>query len=219
MSERNLSFIHRFVPAAAAEEALNDARSLTLLLHGTGGSETDLLDLGRVLSLQASLLSPRGQVLENGMPRFFRRLSEGVFDEDDLKRRTHELADFVVATAGRYGFAAQHVVGVVYSNGATFAASPLLLRPGALAGAILFRPMVPLVPEQKSILDGAPVFIAAGRRDPLVTPSNTQNLVSLLQDAGAHVTLRWHEGGHEMARDEIEAARQWLASLQATTDI
>lgn len=226
MKEHDSSFIHRFVPAQAAEERRPNGAapegdfSLTLLLlHGTGGSETDLLDLGRALSPHASLLSPRGQILENGMPRFFRRLRQGVFDEDDLKRRTHHLADFVAAAAERYDFAAQRVIAVGYSNGANIAASTLLLRPGALAGAILFRPMVPLVPQQKPILDGAPVFIAAGRRDPLVEPSNTQELVSLLQEAGARVTLRWHDGGHEMARDEIEAARQWLAALQGTEEL
>ena len=219
MSERDLGFTHQFVPVVPAGESPQNSLPLTLLLlHGTGGSETNLLNLGRALSPHAALLSPRGPVLENGMPRFFRRLREGVFDEDDLKRRTHELADFVVDAADCYGFDAQRVIAVGYSNGANIAASTLLLRPGTLCGAILFRPMVPLVPQQKPILEGAPVFIAAGRRDSMVEPSNTQNLVSLLQEAGARVTLRWHDGGHEMARDEIEAARQWLAALQRTKE-
>lgn len=210
MSELNLSFIHRFVPV---EEAAEDSLPVTLLLlHGTGGNETDLLNLGRILSPYASLLSPRGQVLENRMPRFFRRLREGVFDEEDLKARTHELADFVAAAAGHYGFDARRVVAVGYSNGANIAASTLLLRPGVLAGAILLRPMVPLVPEQQPDLAAVAVFIAVGRRDLMVELASTRNLVSLLQEAGAVVTLRWYDGGHELSRDEIEAVRLWLAS-------
>src|SRR5215217_265848 len=133
-------FLHEFVPGGSS-------RTL-LLLHGTGGNERDLIPLGRALDSNASLLSPRGKVLENGMPRFFRRLAEGVFDLEDLKTRTNELADFVAAAARHYKFAADHVVGIGYSNGANIAASMLLLRPEIMHEAILFRPMVPLIPEK-----------------------------------------------------------------------
>src|SRR4026209_2924110 len=129
-------FIHDCVPGSSS-------RTL-LLLHGTGGNERDLIPLGRELDPNASLLSPRGKILENGMPRFFRRLAEGVFDLEDLKARTHELADFVLAAAREYGFDAGRVFAAGYSNGANIAASSLLLRPGMLAGAVLLRPMVPL---------------------------------------------------------------------------
>ncbi|HJX26089.1 MAG TPA: hypothetical protein VJ252_08025, partial [Chthoniobacterales bacterium] len=132
-------FIHEFVPGTSG-------RTL-LLLHGTGGNEHDLLPLGRVLDPTAALLSPRGKILENGMPRFFRRLAEGVFDLEDLKKRTHELADFVAASAEQYQFAADKLVAVGYSNGANIAGSMLLLRPETFRTAILFRAMVPLVPE------------------------------------------------------------------------
>src|SRR5438093_4095070 len=132
-------FIHQLVPG-------NSKRTL-LLLHGTGGNERDLIPLGHDLDPNASLLSPRGKVLENGMPRFFRRLAEGVFDLEDLQKRTHELADFVVSAAEHYKIDIKHIVAVGYSNGANIAASILLLRPEVLSAAVLFRAMVPLVPE------------------------------------------------------------------------
>src|SRR5213594_4986343 len=150
-------FIHEFVPGASD-------RTL-LLLHGTGGNERDLIPLGHELDPNAALLSPRGKVLENGMPRFFRRLAEGVFDLEDLKNRTNELADFVAAAAQHYGFAADKVVAVGYSNGANIAASMLLLRPKTLRGAVLFRAMVPLVPDTPPNLSAVRVWIGAGMND------------------------------------------------------
>src|SRR5919198_2481586 len=131
-------FLHEFVPG-------NSNRTL-LLLHGTGGNERDLIPLGRELDPDASLLSPRGKVLENGMPRFFRRLAEGVFDLEDLTYRANDLADFVIAAAQHYGFAPDQLVAVGYSNGANVAAAVLLLRPEIIHRAILFRAMVPLIP-------------------------------------------------------------------------
>src|SRR5690242_11739531 len=145
--------IHEFVPGASN-------RTL-LLLHGTGGNERDLIPLGRELDPNASLLSPRGKILENGMPRFFRRLAEGVFDLEDVKTRTDELADFVIAAARHYNLAANRVIGVGYSNGANIAASMLLLRPEILYAAILFRAMVPLVPDKLPDLSSARVWVGA----------------------------------------------------------
>src|SRR5580700_10011226 len=132
----SLSFIHRFEKGAEP-----DARPL-LLLHGTGGDENDLVSLARMIAPTAPLLSPRGKVLENGMPRFFRRLAEGVFDEDDVRRRAQELAEFVEEARARYGISSPIALG--YSNGANVAAAMLLIRPEALAGAILLRAMAPL---------------------------------------------------------------------------
>src|SRR5437867_5312003 len=153
-------FIHEFVPSTSN-------RTL-LLLHGTGGNERDLIALGRELDPNAALLRPRGKVLENWMPRFFRRLAEGIFDLEDLKYRTNDLADFVAAAAQHYGFAADNVVAVGYSNGANIAASMLLLRPEILSAAILFRAMVPLNPETQPNLSSVRVWIGAGSFDPIV---------------------------------------------------
>jgi predicted esterase len=202
----SLGFIHRFVPAPETDSSLT-----LLLLHGTGGDETDLLGVGRQLGPTAALLSPRGKVSENGMPRYFRRLAEGVFDLEDLRARTQELADFVTAAARSYRLAADRVFAVGFSNGANIAASVLLLRPEALAGAILFRAMVPLVPETLPHLQERPVFLAAGRRDPIVDPDETERLRSLLARAGADVTLHWEHAGHGLTPRDIKAARTWLA--------
>jgi predicted esterase len=203
----DLGFVHRFVPAERADET----RTL-LLLHGTGGNEADLLPLGRHLLPGATLLSPRGKVLEHGMPRFFRRLAEGVFDQEDLRLRTAELARFVRDAAAAYGFDAGKVVAVGYSNGANIAASLLLREPGALSAAVLFHPMVPFVPDVLPDLTGTPVFIGAGRSDPMVPAANTEELATLLRAAGADVTVHWQAGGHQLGGEEVEAARQWLAS-------
>ena len=195
-------FIHEFVPGTSN-------RSL-LLLHGTGGNERDLIPFGRELDPDAALLSPRGKVLENGVPRFFRRLAEGIFDLEDLKYRTNELADFVAAAAQHYGFAADNVVAVGYSNGANIAASMLLLRPEILSAAILFRAMVPLIPDTPPNLSAVRVWIGAGMNDPIIPTSETKRLAELLRNAGTDVTMRFFQAGHELTPADVEAAREWL---------
>ncbi len=200
----DLNFIHRFEPAAEGSN-----RTL-LLLHGTGGSESDLLQLGRMIDPNAALLSPRGKVLERGMPRFFRRLSEGVFDEVDLRARTEELAEFIDAAANTYGLDRESIVAVGYSNGANIAASLLLSDPEMLAGAVLFRAMVPFEPAALPNLTGIPIFLAAGRRDPIIAPENAERLAQILRDAGAAVTLEWVAEGHGLTQEEIQTASRWL---------
>jgi phospholipase/carboxylesterase len=199
-------FIHEFVPA-------HSNRTL-LLLHGTGGNERDLIPLGRELDPAAALLSPRGKILENGMPRFFRRLAEGVFDLEDLKTRTNELADFVAAAARHYKLAADHMVGVGYSNGANIAASMLLLRPEIMHAAILFRAVLPLIPDKLPDLSSVRVWIGAGDEDPILPTSETQRLVELLRRAGAEVTIRFFNAGHGLTNSDIEMAGQWLKDLK-----
>ena len=198
-------FIHEFVPGTSN-------RTL-LLLHGTGGNERDLIPLGRELDPNAALLSPRGKVLENGMPRFFRRSAEGVFDLEDLKNRTNELADFVAAAAQHYGFAADKVVAVGYSNGANIAASLLLLRPEVLSAAVLFRAMVPLIPDTLPNLSSMRVWIGAGTDDPIIPTSESKRLAELLHSAGADVTIRFARAGHGLVNDDIITARDWLEKL------
>jgi predicted esterase len=195
-------FIHEFISGGS--------RRTLLLLHGTGGNERDLIALGHELDPSASLLSLRGKVLENGMPRFFRRLAEGVFDLEDLQNRTHELADFVSAAAERYKIDIKNIVAVGYSNGANIAASMLLLRPELLSAAVLFRAMVPLTPEVQPDLSSVRVWIGAGKFDPIVSSSETQRLTDVLRDAGADVTVRSFDGGHELTAGDVDAAREWL---------
>ena len=197
-------FIHRFEPAPDG-----DSDGTLLLLHGTGGNENDLLPLGRAVAPRASLLSPRGQVLEHGMPRFFRRLSEGVFDREDLERRAIALGDFVHASAARYGFDAGRVVAVGFSNGANVASALLLLRPAVLAGAVLLRPMVPFAPERPPSLAGRRVLVAAGRADTVVPSGESERLAELLRSAGADVTVHWSPGGHVLERGDLAAATAW----------
>ena len=199
-------FAHRWVPPAPGEE-----RTL-LLLHGTGGNEDDLLPLGRAIAPGAGLLSPRGRVLERGMPRFFRRLAEGVFDEADVVRRAGELADFVAHAAGRYGFDPTRVTAVGFSNGANIAAALLLLRPETLAAAALFRAMVPLRPAQLPVLRGRRVLISEGRTDPIVAAAEAESLASMLRGAGAEVTLAWQDAGHGLVGADVDAARAWLGT-------
>jgi phospholipase/carboxylesterase len=196
VTEESLGFVHRFVPAQTA-----DAPTL-LLLHGTGGNENDLLPVGGMLDERAALLSPRGKVLEHGMPRFFRRLAEGVFDE---------LAGFVERSVDEYDINQRCLFAVGFSNGANIAASLLLAYPRLLAGAVLLRAMVPFEPDSALDLSGIPVYLAAGRSDQMVPPENTERLAQVLREAGADVTLDWQPGGHGIGPDDIQAAQNWFA--------
>ena len=181
-----------------------------LLLHGTGGDEHDLLALGRELAPGASLLSPRGNVLEGAMPRFFKRLAEGVFDLADLERRTKDLAAFVREAAESYDFDLDRITAVGFSNGANIAASVLLRDPGLLKRAVLFRAMVPFEPEQPPRLKGTSVYIGAGRLDPIIPQANVERLAAILRDGGAAVTLDWQPAGHGLTKADVDNARDWL---------
>ena len=204
MTDPDLDLIHRYHPSPSGS-----AHTL-LLLHGTGANEDDLIPLGKALDPEANVLSPRGKVLENGMPRFFRRLAMGVFDEEDLILRTHELANFVRAASDHYGFYVGNVTAVGFSNGANIAASALFLEPDLLARAVLLRAMVPFKREELPDLSTKRIFVAGGRSDPMIPQDQTEVLVRMLEEAGADVTLRWENAGHELMRDEIEDARTWL---------
>ena len=216
-TQKHLGFVHRFI--APPQDRSSDNKRVykpglgitLLLLHGTGGNENDLLPLGRELDPTASLLSPRGKILEDGtIPRFFRRLAEGVFDVDDLKFRTRELADFVSAASAVYGFNPYNVIPVGYSNGANIAASILLLSPQTLSGAILFRAMVPLVPDRLPDLSNKHVFMSSGLRDPIITTQQSEYLFNLFKESNADVTLHWQNSGHELIENDIQSAKEWL---------
>ena len=207
-SPSELGFIHKFIPASARPDQVT-----LLLLHGTGGNEEDLIPLGRELYPRAAILSPRGKVLESGMPRFFRRLAEGVFDVEDLKFRTRELADFVEGASKVYKFNLRYVISIGYSNGANIASSLLLIHPEIITSAVLFRAMVPFMPEKIPNLSGKNIFIGAGQYDPIVPREQTETLFDLFKKAGANVVLHFQENsGHELGYDEISAAKEWLSN-------
>jgi phospholipase/carboxylesterase len=203
----DLGFVHRYLPGE------DESSPTLLLLHGTGGNEEDLIPLGQELAPDAAFLSPRGKVSEYGAPRFFRRLAEGVFDQEDLLLRTHELAEFVEAASAEYGFDRSKLVAVGYSNGANVAASTILLHPGLLRAAVLFRAMVPFEPDLTPDLSGMPVFLAAGRMDRMIPPDNTQRLADILDEAGADVDLRWRDTGHPLTYEEVGEAKEWLSEI------
>jgi phospholipase/carboxylesterase len=198
----NLSFIHRFEPGT------RPGAPPLLLLHGTGGDESDLLPLGRSITPGAPLLSPRGKVLEGGMPRFFRRLAEGVFDEDDVRHRANDLADFVQEARKHYGIAAPIALG--YSNGANIAAAMLLLRPNSLAGAVLLRAMAPLKEPPKADLAEKPILILSGQFDPIIPSSNSGCLAAMLADDGARVQQNTLPVGHGLTQADVDLARRWI---------
>src|SRR5919199_1719927 len=218
-TKTDLGFIHRFMSlknlpdSEKAKQGEIEGKTFTtfLLLHGTGGNEEDLIPLAYELDKKAAILSPRGKVLENGItPRFFRRLAEGVFDLEDLKFRTNELADFVIDASKTYNFDLQHVIAVGYSNGANIAASMLLLRPEILSSVILFRAMVPLVPEILPDLSNKHIFMSSGVYDPIVSRQEAERLYGLFKKAGANISLSWQESGHELTMDDIGKAKEWL---------
>lgn len=207
-----LGFIHRYAPPQDKDD--NSALTL-LLLHGTGGNEDDLLPLGRELDPHAGLLSPRGKILEAGrIPRFFRRLAEGVFDIEDLKFRTFELAEFVEKASRIYGFDPNKVIAVGYSNGANIAASMLLLKPQTLSGAVLFRAMVPFVPDSLADLSEKRILLSSGLRDPIATRQEAEKLYGLFKQARALVDLQWQNSGHDLVEDDINVAKQWLLMIK-----
>lgn len=197
-----MSLHHVFLPG--------ETERTLLVLHGTGGDENSLISLGEALLPGANILSPRGNVSENGMPRFFRRFAEGVFDYEDIRLRAKELADFVASTAGEYEFDPAKVDAMGYSNGANIAWSTLLLRPSTLQRLVLFRPMVTLT-DVEADLTGKKIFVSAGERDPIVPTQNVEQLVEQMKSLGAEVAVNWYFGGHELTHTEIELARDWLA--------
>lgn len=196
------------------QEGKGKEKPVLLLLHGTGGNEQDLLPIAAMIDEEAHVLSVRGNVLENGMPRFFRRLAEGVFDLEDLRYRTKELADFLDEAAIQYGFDRKNIIAVGYSNGANIAGSLLFEHQNSLKAAVLFHPMVPRRDVQLPKLTNFPVFIGAGKNDPICLPEETNELEQYLSKAGADVTIFWESYGHQLTRAEVEEAKFWYEKNQ-----
>ena len=213
----NLGFIHRFIPADHSRKNDEVKSHVLLLLHGTGGNEEDLIPIGKMISPESAILSPRGKVLENGMPRFFRRLAEGVFDVEDLKYRTCELATFVSNASQVYGFDLNRTIAVGFSNGANIGASMLLLRPEVLSGAILFRAMVPLELESLPDLSEKHIVLSEGLYDPIVTQQEAKKLFLLLEKSRAKISVRWQKSSHNLTQDDILVAKEWFRSTFSST--
>jgi phospholipase/carboxylesterase len=207
---QDLGFIHRFVPAkdSASEETL-------LVLHGTGGDENDLIGIGQAVAPGAAILSPRGNVLENGAPRFFKRIAEGVFDPKEVRSRAEELARFIRAATVTYRLDAGRIFALGYSNGANIASTLMLIEPGILQGSILLRPMLVYEPAEQNDLSGSAVFISAGRMDPIVPATSVERLVALFESLHSDVTLKWQLAGHSLVPSEVREAAEWL-NLQRT---
>lgn len=207
----NLSYEHLYLPGTD-----QDASPL-LLLHGTGGDERDLLPLAQSLSPGSVVLSPRGDVNEHGQLRFFRRFAEGVFDLEDVRRRTLALGEFVSAASRQYGIDSSRLIALGFSNGANIAAALLQLRPEVLAGGVLLRAMVVLnEPAKAGSLRGKRVFLSNGTADPIVPNDHPARLAELLRAGGAEVTLQQHAGSHGLVSTDVTLAREWLRSLQPT---
>ncbi|MFL5470311.1 MAG: alpha/beta hydrolase [Gemmatimonadaceae bacterium] len=205
----DLGFIHRFVPAdSPSGETL-------LVLHGTGGNENDLIGIGQAVAPGAAILSPRGNVLENGAPRFFRRLAEGVFDPKEVRSRAEELARFIRAAVVTYRLDASRVFALGYSNGANVASTVMLIEPGVLQGAVLFRPMLVYEPDENKDLSGSALLLSAGRMDPIVPTTSVERLVDLFQSAHADVTLKWQLAAHNLLPSEVREAADWFALQRA----
>ncbi len=203
-----LGFVHRYLPPSSDPDGA--ANTTLLLLHGTGGDENTLVPIGRKLLPGAGLLSPRGNVLEHGAARFFRRISDGVLDQPDLERRTHELATFALGATACYALRRDGVIAVGFSNGANIAISLLFRHPGLLHGAVLLSPMLPYEPQSLPDLEGTMIFIGAGRADPMVPAGQVERLATLLTESGADVTLHWHPGGHTISQSVLDAASAWM---------
>jgi phospholipase/carboxylesterase len=204
MSE-DLGFIHRFVPAE--DSASGDT---LIVLHGTGGDENDLIGIGQAIAPGAAIVSPRGNVLENGAPRFFKRLAEGVFDPKEVRSRAEELARFIRAAVVTYRLDPARVFALGYSNGANVASTVMFVEPGILQGAILFRPMLVYEPSERNDLTGSAVFISAGRMDPIVPADSVERLVELFESAHAEVTLKWQLAAHSLVPSEVREAAEWF---------
>ena len=206
----DLGFIHRFVPPedSASGETL-------LVLHGTGGDENDLVGIGQAIAPGVAVLSPRGKVLENGAPRFFKRLAEGVFDPKEVRSRAEELARFVRTAITKYDLDASRIYALGYSNGGNIASTVMFIEPRLLQGAVLFRPMLVYEAEEQGDLSGVSVFISAGRMDPIVPMSSVERLAELFESSHAEVTLKWQLAGHNLMPSEVREAADWFA-LQRT---
>jgi phospholipase/carboxylesterase len=201
----SLGFIHRYLPATDAAQ-----RATILLLHGTGGDENDLISVGQAIAPGAALLSPRGGTMENGAPRFFRRIAEGRFDPAEVLARAADLAAFIRAAVTEYQLDPDRIFALGYSNGANIASTVMFTEPSLIKGTLLFRPMVVLDVVEKKSLAGRSVFIAAGRLDQIVPGDQPERLAIMFRERGASVTMSWQLSGHNLTPSDVREAAEWF---------
>lgn len=199
---------YQYLPPVAGD------KRLLVLLHGTGGDENSLIELGRLMDPNAGILSPRGKSSEEGVNRFFRRHEEGVFDEEDLKEKAEDLADFIAHVTDHHYF--EEVIAVGYSNGANIALAILLLHPEVLNGVLALRGMLPIHPSHLPDLSEKHVLLLSGKDDTIIPRSGVEALVELLEKGNAILHHEWLPTGHNLMRRDIEDAASWLAGRAAT---
>ncbi|MCZ0717525.1 alpha/beta hydrolase [Aerococcus kribbianus] len=203
-----MSYTYRYIPSDK-----ENANTL-LLLHGTGGNENDLLDIGRFIDPNANLLSLRGNEPENGMNRFFKRLAPGQFDEENLKYHVQDLYTFIADLAQEKKFDVNRIIPLGYSNGANLIAASLYSYANPYSAALLLHPMVPFADGPKEKLDKSQIFIAAGNNDPICAPEESQQLTKEIEEMGGEVNLHWETAGHSITSDELRAAKEWYERLK-----
>lgn len=201
--EEASGFLFHWEPGVATGPVL-------VMLHGTGGSEHDLVPLGQRLLPGAPILSPRGRVLERGMPRFFRRLAEGVFDHDNVRDEADALATWIGSFVTTADLAPRPRVAVGYSNGANIAAAMLLRHQDLFQGAVLLRPMVPLPEHYRGESSSSRVLVIAGQRDPIAPVAQAEELAKRLEESGSRVDLVVVPASHELSADDLRLAQQFL---------
>lgn len=206
INKKELGFIHHFIPSSGKID------EVILLLHGTGGDENYLINIGRRISPGAAILTPRGNIFDHGSNRFCSRSPEGVFDIADVKLRTDELSDFILKSSKRYKFDVNNLSVVGYSNGASIAAGVILTHPGIIKRAVLFHPGLPLIPDILPDLSSTRALITYGDNDTIVKPGESKALANLLKKCRAQVVVYRHSKHHELEKSEIIAAKRFLAS-------
>ncbi len=187
-----------------------EEKRVLLLFHGTGGNEMDLIPLAERILPGVSYLGIRGNVIEHGMPRFFKRLSEGIFDEADIKLRAHELDSFIREAATSFGFSSENVMALGYSNGANIITALNFLHPGLISTSLLLRPMTPLVPANAPDLSNSNVWLSFGSVDPLMPPGEIEKLSGLYTEYGANLTVNIEQAGHQLVQNDLTKASEFL---------
>jgi len=199
MSLSNFHFVHK----------QKKSKKVLVLLHGTGADEHDLLPLAQQVAPEHRYLSLRGNVNENGMNRFFKRISFGVFDEENIRNEAQKLADFIQTFIKDNSLTTNDVTFLGFSNGANMILALLMLHPQVVSKAVLLHPMMPLE-ETKIDLSQHKIAISYGETDQMITPQQSKQVITFLENAGVEVATFSHQGGHGVTKEEVMFVKQFL---------